>query len=131
MVSETLQAPLISGRALPPILLLVTDGLPTDDFQAGFDRLMAQPWGKRSLRTVVSLGEDGARPEAQELLRGFVSRDAPAPLQAKDAETLAGAIQWMAIVALKSVCAPNTRRTPGSASPPEPAEVSGSSQTGW
>ena len=133
MVGEALQPPLISGRALPPILLLVTDGLPTDDFQAGLNHLLEKPWGKRSVRFAVALGEDGARPEAQEFLRAFISSDAPPPLRAENAEVLAGVLRWAAIVALKSVCAPPTRRFEQEINPvvmPEPV-AAGGARDGW
>jgi uncharacterized protein YegL len=109
VVGETLQAPLIRGRALPPILVLVTDGLPTDDFQAGLNHLLSRPWGRQSMRLAVMLGRD---PEVQSLLQAFISSEAPAPLQATSAETLAGQLRWAAITALKAVCAPDTVKEP-------------------
>jgi hypothetical protein len=94
---------------------------------------LAKPWGKRSLRLAVSLGQDGARSEAQEFLRAFVSSEAPPPLQADDAETLAAVLRWAAIVALKSICAPNVRREPETAPPAAALEraVAGSDADGW
>jgi uncharacterized protein YegL len=106
MVGDALQAPLIRGRAMPPILALVTDGLPTDDFQAGLEHLTNQTWGRRAVRLVVGLGEDAATGEAQELLRTFVSEGAPAPMQANDPATLEGHIRWISTAAVKAVCAP-------------------------
>lgn len=131
MAGDALQPPLIRGRALPPILLLVTDGLPTDDFQAGLDHLLGKPWGKRSMRLAMAMGEDGAAPEAQELLRAFISSEAPAPLQADDAETLAGYLRWAAIMALKAVCAPQNKKSEESIMPPVLAEVSRGDAAGW
>ena len=113
MVGETLQAPLIPGRALPPILVLVTDGLPTDDFQAGLDYLLGKAWGRRALRLGVTLGEDGAAAEAQANVRAFLSEDAPPILQANHAEILASQLHWIATTSLKAICAPEMGRTDG------------------
>ena len=110
MAGDALQEPLIRGRALPPILFLVTDGLPTDDFRAGLNHLLSKPWGRRSHRLAVAIGEDGATAEAQEILRTFTSEDAVPPLQADDPGILISTIRWAAVNALKSVVAPPLRR---------------------
>jgi uncharacterized protein YegL len=110
MVGETLQAPLIPGRALAPILALVTDGLPTDDFQAGLAHLLGKAWGRRATRLVVALGQDGRAPEAQEMLSAFLSSDSPPMLEANDPEMLAGQLHWIATAALEAICAPELGR---------------------
>jgi len=35
-------------RALPPVLVLISDGQPTDNFDAGLQTLMRAPWGKKA-----------------------------------------------------------------------------------
>lgn len=53
-------------RAFNPALLLITDGMPTDedaDFNAGLDTLMSQRAGRDALRMAVAIGRD-ARSEA-------------------------------------------------------------------
>ncbi len=112
MVGDALQPPLILNRALPPILTLITDGLPTDDFHAGMDHLLERPWGRRSMRLAVALGEDANTPEARKVLEAFVSKDAPPILCADRPGVLAHHLRWAAIMALKSVCAPEARRDP-------------------
>jgi uncharacterized protein YegL len=81
MVGETLQPPLMTDRALPPVIALVTDGLPTDDFQAGLNHLMSKPWGRQALRVVVAIN-----PEA-----------------------LAEQIRWVSTAVLQSVSSPAGR----------------------
>jgi uncharacterized protein YegL len=107
MVGDVLQPPLIRGRALPPILALVTDGLPTDDFQAGLAHLLEKPWGRRSVRVAVALGEDAMGVEPQEFLRAFSSDQEKPPLQANNPETLAKHLRWISTAVVKSVCAPD------------------------
>jgi uncharacterized protein YegL len=106
IVGEALQPPLIWGRALPPMLVLITDGLPTDDFRAGMGYLLSKAWGRRAARFAVALGEEAAGKEAQEILQAFVSKDVPPPLLARDPETLAGHIRWICTAGLRSVCSP-------------------------
>ena len=71
MVGDVLQQPLMTDRALPPVIVLVTDGLPTDDFYAGLDHLLSKPWGRQAVRMVVAIGEDSASDEAQEIFPRF------------------------------------------------------------
>ena len=46
LVAEQLRAPPMEERALPPVLVLISDGQPTDDFEAGLARLMREPWAQ-------------------------------------------------------------------------------------
>jgi uncharacterized protein YegL len=122
MVGDALQPPLITDRALAPVIALVTDGLPTDDFQAGLDHLMSKPWGRQALRVVVAIGEDSASNEAQEIFRAFMGNDALRPFHANNPEALAEQIRWVATAVLKSVSSP---------AGPLPDPVTGTTPSGW
>jgi uncharacterized protein YegL len=66
MAASVLGKDQMPRRAFNPALLLVTDGMPTDDqaeFDAGLDALMSQPAGRHALRMAVAIGRD-ARSEA-------------------------------------------------------------------
>ena len=106
MIGETLQPPLMTDRALPPVIALVTDGLPTDDFQAGLNHLLSKPWGRQALRVVVAIGEDSASTEAQEIFRAFMANDALRPFHANNPEALAEQIRWVSTAVLQSVSSP-------------------------
>jgi uncharacterized protein YegL len=106
MVGEALQPPLMTDRALAPVIALVTDGLPTDDFQAGLDHLLSKPWGRQALRVVVAIGEDSASNEAQEIFRAFMANDLLRPFHANNPEALAEQIRWVSTAVLKSVSSP-------------------------
>jgi uncharacterized protein YegL len=53
LTNETLER-----RALRPALLLITDGIATDDFDTGLAELIATPGGKTALRVAVAIGPD-------------------------------------------------------------------------
>ena len=112
MVGDALQPPLMTDRALPPVLALITDGLPTDDFQAGLDHLLSKPWGRQALRVVVAIGEDSASSQAQEIFRAFMGNDALRPFHANNPEVLAEQIRWISTAVLQSVSSP-AGRVPG------------------
>ena len=54
-------------KAYPPVLVLITDGYPTDEYQKGFEELMDQFWGQEAVRIAVAL--EGAD---EEILRAFI-----------------------------------------------------------
>jgi isoleucyl-tRNA synthetase len=58
VVAEQLKMPPMSDRALPPVLVLVSDGQPTDNFDSGLKQLMEQPWGKKAVRIAPGHGEE-------------------------------------------------------------------------
>jgi uncharacterized protein YegL len=122
MVGDVLQPPLMTDRALSPVIALVTDGLPTDDFQAGLNHLMSKPWGRQALRVVVAIGEDSASNEAQEIFRAFMANDALKPFHANNPEALAEQIRWISTAVLKSVSSP-------AGTLPDPA--TGTTAAGW
>jgi uncharacterized protein YegL len=122
MVGEALQPPLMTDRALAPVIALVTDGLPTDDFQAGLDHLLSKPWGRQAMRIVVAIGEDSASNEAQEIFKAFMGNDALKPFHANNPEALAEQIRWVSTAVLKSVSSP---------AGPKPDSKTGSTPAGW
>ncbi|MEJ7616942.1 MAG: hypothetical protein WKF30_08285 [Pyrinomonadaceae bacterium] len=46
LVAEQLKMPPMSERALPPVLVLISDGQPTDDLDKGIKDLLDQPWNR-------------------------------------------------------------------------------------
>jgi len=106
MVGDVLQPPLITDRALPPVLALVTDGLPTDDFQSGLNHLLSKPWGRQAVRVVVGIGEDSTSDDARKFFKSFTSNDAPEPFLANGPDALIEAVRWVSTTVLKSVVSP-------------------------
>jgi uncharacterized protein YegL len=99
MVTEQLRIPPMSERALPPILILVSDGQPTDDFSGAVREL---PWGKRAVRIAVAIGEDAD----QNALRLFVANPELPVLRADNSETLVNYVKWASTAVLKAASAP-------------------------
>jgi len=98
-----LEMPPMPERALPPVLVLLSDGAPTDDYRAALDRLLRMPWGKKAVRIAISIGSDAD----DSMLAEFTS----APelvLQANSAQALVKMIKW-ASTAASQVSAPASR----------------------
>jgi uncharacterized protein YegL len=92
----------MSERALPPVLVLVSDGQPTDDFEAGLKALLDEPWGKKAVRIAISIGRD-ADPE---VLQRFIGNSELKPLAANSPEALVRHIKWASTAVLKSASSP-------------------------
>jgi len=105
LLSEQLKIPPMSDRALPPVLVLISDGLPTDDINNGLKTLMALPWGKKSVRIAIAVGEDAD----QEILQRFIDNPHIKPLQANNADQLVKYIKWVSTVILKSASSPSSQ----------------------
>ena len=88
-VADQLTIPLMPRRGLPPVLVLITDGQPTDDFGAGLRKLNSEPWAKRAVRLAVAIGKDAD----VDALRQFTGPDYPV-LAANNAEQLTAFIRW-------------------------------------
>jgi uncharacterized protein YegL len=128
MVGDALQPPLMTDRALPPVLALVTDGLPTDDFQAGLDHLLSRPWGRQALRVVLAIGEDSTSAEAQEAFHAFMTHDGSKPFHANSPEALMEQVRWISTAVLQRVTSPSgsalsSVTRPGGASPVTPTSL--------
>jgi uncharacterized protein YegL len=101
MVGEQLEIPPMSDRALPPVLVLVSDGQPTDDFDSGMRRLLASPWGSRALRVAIGIGRDAD----YEVLKRFIGSGDLQPLEAHSPEQLLRYVRW-ASTAVRAVSQP-------------------------
>jgi uncharacterized protein YegL len=105
MIAEQLKTPPMENRALPPILVLLSDGQPTDDFNSGLNNLMDLPWGKKAVRIAISIGEDAD----DEVLQKFIGHSELKPLQAKTAEQLVDRIKWVSTAVVGAVSQPKSQ----------------------
>jgi uncharacterized protein YegL len=112
MVADQLKIPPMSERALPPVLVLISDGQPTDDYAGGLKALMDQPWGRKAVRIAIAIGEDADT----EVLQKFIGNPELKPLQANNPEALVKYIKWVSTAVLKSASAPASQ-TSDSATP--------------
>lgn len=84
LVASQLRSPPMEERALPPVLVLISDGQPTDDFDQGLALLMRQPWAQKAVRLAIAMGHDADL----EVLQQFIG---PEPLPRQDANEVPGA----------------------------------------
>jgi uncharacterized protein YegL len=102
LVSRELQSPPMPQRALKPVLALVSDGVPTDDWRAGLKAVDATPWGRKAVRVAIAIGHDADRSVLQE----FLANPELQPLDANSPKQLAAAIRWASTAAVKAASQP-------------------------
>ena len=89
-------------RALSPVIVLLSDGRPTDDYELALRELLRLPWGQHAVRLAVAIGRDADR----DVLRQFISDSNMAPLEANSPEALARQMRWVSTVALDAASSP-------------------------
>lgn len=112
LVASALQSPPMEERALPPVLVLISDGQPTDDYETNLARLMRLPWAQKAVRLAIAMGHDADL----EVLQQFIGpepidhgRSPRRPLQAGNATTLAEYIQWASTAVVGAASMPASR----------------------
>jgi uncharacterized protein YegL len=106
-IAAQLKIPPMTDRALPPVLVLISDGQPTDNFAEGLQTLMAEPWGRKAVRIAIAIGKDADTT----VLQKFIGHPELKPLQANTPEALVRSIKWVSTAVLKSASAPASQVT--------------------
>lgn len=127
LAAAELRVPPMPARALPPVLSLVSDGQPTDDFEPALAELLSLPWGKKAVRVAIGIGSDADLG----VLGRFIANPEIQPLHARNSEELTRYIRWVSTAVVAAASAPPSQSrgsgAPGNVpipSPPVPgAEV--------
>ncbi len=118
LVADQLKMPPMTERGLPPVLVLISDGQPTDDFASGLAALMQLPWGKKAVRVGIAIGDDADL----DVLEQFIGNPELPPLHAHNPEQLVNYIRWVSSAVLQAASAP--------ASQPKTMDTQGQTATG-
>jgi uncharacterized protein YegL len=119
LVAEQLHIPPMSDRALPPVLVLISDGAPTDDFGTGLKKLMAEPWGQRAVRLAIAVG----RRANLDVLSKFIGQSELEPLKANNSAALVNFIRWASTAVLQSASSPASQPAGGAGAGAGPGNV--------
>ena len=114
LVAAELDQPPMPDRALPPVLVLVSDGQPTDDFQGGLRELLGKPWGGKAIRMAIAIGRDAD----QEVLQKFIDHLEYRPVSASNPEALVERMRWASTAGLRASSSPVAGQTVSVPAPP-------------
>lgn len=102
LLKGTLKVSNMSDRALPPVIVLVSDGQPTDDYKAGLAELMEEPWAVKAVKIAIGIG----RSANTRILKEFCGENGIEVLSADNAHTLVEYIKWVSTVVLQAASSP-------------------------
>lgn len=91
LLAAAFEAPAGEVEMLPPVIVLLSDGYPSDDAEGGLEALLATDLGHRAVRVPIAVGQDAD----MALLRGFSSDPTQPPLRSHDVEMLIGRMRWV------------------------------------
>lgn len=103
LLAAQLSIPPMPERALPPVIVLLSDGQPTDDYKKSMDKLKKLPWFRKAVKIAISIGQDAD----DEVLIEFTGNK-ELVLQANNATALAKMIKWASTTA-SMVSAPSSK----------------------
>lgn len=98
LVAQALKVPPMPERAVSPVLVLVTDGHHTDDFDTALAELMAQRWGREAVRMAITIGRDVNTAALQK----FIGNDDLRPVQANNPDALVQHMNWVSRSSIES-----------------------------
>lgn len=105
MVAAELDTDRMDERGFPPVIVLTTDGQPTDDYRKGLHALNSTRWGQKSIKIAVGIGEDADT----DVLEEFVGNPEIPVLVARNTAQLADYIRFVSTVAVGASSKPKSR----------------------
>ena len=103
LLAAQLSIPPMPERALPPVIVLLSDGQPTDDYKRSLEKLKKLPWFRKAVKIAISIGQDAD----DDVLVEFCGNN-ELVLQANNAAALAKMIKWASTTA-SMVSAPSSK----------------------
>lgn len=100
LMAQELTVEKMGKRALPPVIILMSDGEATDDYESGIKALLSERWGPKTVRVAIAIGQDA---NIDELSKFCSNPKENPPLKAEKASDLIRFIKWVSTEVPKSV----------------------------
>jgi uncharacterized protein YegL len=98
-LARILDESLMPDRGLPPVIVLITDGMPTDDYKEGLAMLLATKWGRAAVRLAIALENDVEKA----VLDDFIDNNRIKPIRVENANQLVKYMRFVSTVVLNTV----------------------------
>ncbi len=98
-LASVLDDKVMPERGLSPIIVLITDGQPTDDYKKGLDLLMSKPWAKKAYRLAISVADEVEKT----VLEDFIGNINIKPIEVENAMQLTTYIKYISTQVISSV----------------------------
>ena len=109
LLADALSVEKLGERGYPPVLVLLSDGQPTDEYRAGLNRLMTTQWGRRAARIAIAIGKDCDHGPLIEFI-GNVERPV---IKANNPQQLTHYIKWVSAQVSKAASSPASQTRQG------------------
>lgn len=120
LLAAQLEMPPMPNRALPPVIVLVSDGQPVDDWKRPLEKLKGMPWFKKAVKMAVAIGGDADK----DVLTAFTG-NRELIFDANHPQRLVDLIKWLStdVVSHHSNPTPNPLPMPEPTPEPDPQPV--------
>jgi len=111
LLSTKLEMPPMESRGLPPVVIMVSDGVPTDNFESQLQELIKLRWAQKSIRLAIAIGSDADTT----VLQKFIGNVEIKPFVANNSDMLMKYVRWVSTAAINCASLPKSRTTSGPA----------------
>ena len=94
LLSQELSVDKMGLRAIPPVVILMSDGCATDNYEGGLSMLLAERWSAKTVRIAIAIGDDA---DIDELSKFCSHPKENPPLLAQNANKLIKLIKWASL----------------------------------
>lgn len=108
LMAAALSREAMPGRQLPPVVVIASDGYPTDDYEAGMKSFFAADHAEAAIRLAIAIGSDAD----VEILQQFIRHPTMKPMRANNASALVEHIKWATTAPVKAVSSPTNAPDP-------------------
>jgi uncharacterized protein YegL len=95
-LTDAFNDPHLPTRMLRPVVVLISDGQPSDPWEKNLDALIATTWGGKAIRLAVAIGRDADR----DVLQRFIGNREIKVFEANSPKALVERIKWASTQAL-------------------------------
>ena len=92
----------VPERAFNPALIVVSDGMPTDEWEEPLEELLTLPRGRNALRLAVGVGA-GMTSQAYAVLNRFIADESLDVFEANDVNRIASFFRWVTVQVTRRV----------------------------
>lgn len=107
-IADALSPDAMPGRQLPPVIVVASDGYPSDDFDAGLKTFLSNDFAKAAIRLAIAIGGDADL----DVLQMVINHNSLRPLRANNAPDLVEHIKWATTAPIKAVSMPANASNP-------------------
>lgn len=108
VIGKALSPEAMPGRQLPPVIVMASDGYPTDDWEEGLAAFFASDHAASATRLAIAIGGEADF----EVLERFIRHPTLRPLRANNASDLVRHIKWATTAPVKTASSPTNAPDP-------------------